>query len=281
MVHPTRPIDGALDTLVRWTGERGLALVQLANRGDTVRRVAEPAAVERDDLVVALGGDATVLSALRIAATVDDQFLGVAWGRVGALTRGAAGEIGGALDRVSAGDWTARWLPALAVEAAGGDGDRALNDFVVVRERAGQLAADVTVDGELYVRLSGDGLIAATVLGSTAYSMAAGGPVLAVGTSAFVCTPLAMHGGSAPPLVLSADAVVTVEARPSYAGFVVEIDGVRSMPDARSFRLTLEPDVVRLVTLDGPGRGLTGLRRRRIITDSPRVLARDDREGGG
>ena len=251
MVHPTRPIDGALDTLVRWTGERGLALVQLANRGDTVRRVAEPAAVERDDLVVALGGDGTVLSALRSAATVDAPVLGVACGSVGALTVVAAGEIGGALDRVSAGDWTARWLPALAVEAAGGDGDRALNDFVVVRERAGQLAADVTVDGELYVRLSGDGLIAATVLGSTAYSMAAGGPVLAVGTSAFVCTPLAMHGGSAPPLVLPADAVVTVEARPSYAGFVVEIDG------------------------------LTGLRRRRIITDSPRVLARDDREGGG
>ena len=281
MVHATLPIDGALDTLVRWTGERGLALVQLANRGDTVRRVAEPAAVERDDLVVALGGDGTVLSALRSAATVDAPVLGVACGSVGALTVVAAGEIGGALDRVSAGDWTARWLPALAVEAAGGDGDRALNDFVVVRERAGQLAADVTVDGELYVRLSGDGLIVATVLGSTAYSMAAGGPVLAVGTSAFVCTPLAMHGGSAPPLVLPADAVVTVEARPSYAGFVVEIDGVRSMPDARSFRLTLQPDVVRLVTLGGPGRGLTGLRRRRIITDSPRVLARDDREGGG
>ena len=278
MVHPTRPIDGALATLTRWTGERGLALVQLANRGATVRRVAEPADVERDDLVVALGGDGTVLSALRSAATVDAPVLGVACGSVGALTAVAAGEVGGALDRVSAGDWTPRWLPALAVEAEG-DGDRALNDFVVVRDGAGQLAADVSVDGEPYVRLSGDGLIVATVLGSTAYSMAAGGPVLAVGTSAFVCTPLAMHGGSAPPLVLSADAVVTVEARPSYAGFVVEIDGLRSMPEARTFRLTLQPDVVRLVTLDGPGpgRGLTGLRRRRIITDSPRVLARDDR----
>ena len=58
--------------------------------------------------------------------------------------------------------------------------------------------------------------------------MAAGGPVLAAGTPAFVCTPLAMHGGSAPPLVVPADAVVTVDVHPGYAGFDVEIDGRRA-----------------------------------------------------
>jgi NAD+ kinase len=277
VVHPTRPVEGALTALTRWTRERGVALVQLANRGETVRRMAEPADIGRDDVVVALGGDGTVLSALRTAATANAPVLGVACGSVGALSVVTADEIASALDRIWIGDWTPRSLPALAVAAAEGDGERAFNDFVVVRRRAGHLAVDVSVEDEPYVRLSGDGLIVATALGSSAYSMAAGGRVLAAGTAAFVCTPLAMHGGSAAPLVLPADAALTVEARPGYAGFVVEIDGFRSMSEARTFRLTLEPDVVRLIALGAPGRGLAGLRRRGLIADSPRVLARDER----
>ena len=152
----------------------------------------------------------------------------------------------------------------------------------MVRRGAGQLVADVAVDDELYARLAGDGLVVATALGSSAYSMAAGGPVLAAGTAAFVCTPLAMHGGSAPPLVVPGDAVVT-RRRPSRAsrGFDVEIDGREREGEERRFRLALHPDKLTLVTLRaGSGRGLAGLRKRRLITDSPRVLARDDRARG-
>jgi NAD+ kinase len=277
VVHPTRPVDGALRTLTAWTGERGLPLVQLANRGGTRRHVAEEAAVEHGDLVVALGGDGTVLSALRTAAGADAPVLGVACGSVGALSAVTAGDIAGTLDRVWAGDWTPWSLPALAI--AGGAGDRAFNDFVVVRRGAGQLAVAVTVDDEPYVRLSGDGLIAATALGSSAYSMAAGGPLVTAGTPAFVCTPLAMHGGSAPPLVVPADAVVTVDLTPGYAGFVVEVDGFRTEEQSLRFRLTLEPDVATLIRLSPSGRGFGALRKRRLITDSPRILARDDRAG--
>ena len=107
---------------------------------------------------------------------------------------------------------------------------------------------------------------------------AAGGPVLAAGTAAFVCTPLAMHGGSAPPLVVPGDAVVTVEVRPGYAGFDVEIDGRERKGEARRFSLALHADKLTLVTFETSGRGLTGLRKRGLITDSPRVLARDARK---
>ena len=109
--------------------------------------------------------------------------------------------------------------------------------------------------------------------------MAAGGPVLAGGTAAFVCTPLAMHGGSAPPLVVPADAIVTVEVHPGYAGFDVEIDGREHVVEGHRFRLALHPHKLTLVTFDPSGRGLAGLRKRRLITDSPRVLARDERAG--
>ena len=234
VVHPSRPVDRALATLTRWATEHGVELVQLANHGAPQRRIAAPAEVEPHDLVVALGGDGTVLNALRAAAAASTPVLGVACGSLGALSAVAADEIAGALDRVWAGDWTPRSLPALAIAVAEGPDDWAVNDFVVIRRGAGQLAATVGVDDEQYVRLAGDGLIVATALGSSAYSMAAGGPILAAGTPAFVCTPLAMHGGSAPPLVVPAGATLTVDVHPGHAGFEVEIDGRRSTPRARA-----------------------------------------------
>jgi NAD+ kinase len=152
-----------------------------------------------------------------------------------------------------------------------------VNDFVVVRRGPGQVVVDVSVDDELYVRLAGDGLIVATPLGSNAYSMAAGGPLLASGTLGFVCTPLSMHGGSAPPLVVPATATVRVEVHPSFAGFEIEIDGHIYPLQAVDYRLSLHEEKVTLVSFGELGLGIRGLRERRLITDSARILARDDR----
>jgi NAD+ kinase len=277
VVHPTRAIERAVATLVQWAHARGVELVQLAVDGDEGRSVAPAASLEPGDLVAALGGDGTVLSALRAAASRDVPVLGIACGSLGALSAVTADDLAGALDRVWAGDWTSRSLPALAVRDASGDAVWAANDFVVVRRGAGQLVVELSVDDELYVRSAGDGLIVATALGSSAYSMAAGGPVLAAGTPAFVCTPLAMHGGSAPPLVVGSDATVTVLVKPGFAGFDAEIDGHNRDLDGSSFALALHMDKLTLVTFGGRGRGLTVLRERKLVFDSPRVLARDER----
>jgi NAD+ kinase len=276
VVHPTRPVDEALRALGRWASRHGIDVVQLEVEG-VQREVAAPGKAEPGDLVVALGGDGTVLSALRAAAASAAPVLGVACGSLGALSAVSGEELLEALDRFGAGDWTVRSLPALAVRASGAPDDWAVNDFVVVRRGSGQIVAEVAVDGELYVRLAGDGLAVATPIGSSAYSMAAGGPLLAANTPAFVCTPVAMHGGSAPPLVVPADASLTVEVHVGYAGFDVEIDGHRRPVEATSFRLTRQENKVKLVTFSASGTTIGPLRRRGLITDSPRVLARDDR----
>jgi NAD+ kinase len=280
VVHPTRDVRRALDTVVRWTEERGAPLVQLAVDRDGGRSLAAGGTLEPGDLVLALGGDGTVLSALRAAAPRDAPVLGIACGSLGALSAVKAEEVAGALDRVWAGDWTPRSLPALAVDDGSGRAAWAANDFVVVRRRAGQVVAELSIDDELYARVAGDGLIVATALGSSAYSMAAGGPVLAAGTPAFVCTPLAMHGGSAPPLVVPATATASVVVQPGYAGFDVEIDGHDHDLQGPRFALTLHMDKLTLVTFGPSGRGLTGLRKRLLVFDSPRVLARDERGKG-
>jgi NAD+ kinase len=277
VVHPTRAISAPLETLERWAGTHGLEIVHILTDGGRDRDVAPRGELEPGDLVVALGGDGTVLSALRAAAPHDAPVLGVACGSLGALTAVHADAVDEALERVRDDDWTPRRLPALAIHPAGAGEEWAVNDFVVVRRGAGQVVVDVSVDEELYVRLAGDGLILATPLGSSAYSMAAGGPLLAAGTPALVCTPLAMHGGSAPPLVVPATASVRVEVHPSFAGFDIEIDGHTYPLQVLDYRLSLHEEKVTLVSFGEPGLGIQGLRERHLITDSPRILARDER----
>ena len=102
VVHPTRDIDKAVATIERWTAQEGLDLVQLPAQGNT-RVVADAGTVSSADLVVALGGDGTVLAALRAAAGTDTPVLGVACGSLGAMSAVTAEELDQALDRFKAG----------------------------------------------------------------------------------------------------------------------------------------------------------------------------------
>jgi len=278
VIHPTRDLDGALGTLRDWAPRHGVDLVQLPTDGPMRPDVAPQGSLEDGDLVVAVGGDGTVLSALRAAAARSAPVMGVACGSLGALTAVSVGELDHALERVRAGDWLPRPLPALSVEAADGSRDWALNDVVILRRGAGQVVMQVAVEGEPYAGLAGDGLIVATPAGSSGYTMAAGGPLLAAGTPAFACTPLAMHGGTAPPLVVRADATVTIEVLHTYSGFELEIDGHRRALEGTTFRLTFAEDKVDLVTFAASDQGLRRLRQRGLIADSPRVLARERRD---
>ena len=275
VVHPSRPLDGAIETLGAWAGRHGVELVQIVASERRVFPLAEAAA---SDLVVALGGDGTALTALRAAEPVRAAVLAVACGSVGALSTVTAGELGDALDRVRAGDWARCTVPALAVSTPEGKTAIALNDVVLVRRGSGQLVAEVALDGETYIRLAGDGVIVATALGSSGYTMAAGGPLLTLRTAAFVCTPIAMHGGSAAPLVVPAESVLTVEVQPSHGGFDIELDGQRHALEAHSFRLTLEPDRATLVRFSATDQGVGRLRERGLIADSPRALVRMRRQ---
>jgi NAD+ kinase len=277
VVHPTRPVTAPLETLERWAQRHEVDVVQITTAGGADHDVASRGELEDGDLVVTLGGDGTVLSALRVAAPRDAPVLGVACGSLGALTAVHADRVERALDRFQAGEWTARRLPALAIRPSESPGQWAVNDFVVVRRGAGQVVLNLSVDDELYVRLAGDGLIVATPLGSSAYSMAAGGPVLAPGTPAFVCTPVAMHGGSAPPLVVPARAPARLEIHPSFAGFEVQLDGHTSPLQDLEYEVSLDEEKVTLVSFDDDGPALSKLRERGLVTDSPRVLARDKR----
>ena len=283
VVHPRRELGGALATVREWAEQQGAGVVQVRSPGH-VQEVAPAGEVGACDLVIALGGDGTTLAALRAAAPFGRPVLGVACGSLGALATVTAERLADALDRVARGDYGERRLPALVAEHDDDDNDlTALNDLVLVRAGAGQVMAEVEADGERFLRLAGDGLVAATPLGSTAYTLANGGPMLAPGATGMVLTPLAPHGGFCPPLVTGADSRIGIRFDSGNGGARIELDGQihTEVAPRRPVMLTLrlEPAFAVLVSLGEEESAIAGLRRRRILMDSPRVLARDDREG--
>jgi NAD+ kinase len=282
VVHPRRSIDRALDAARAWLSEHGGRFVQVAVEGQN-RRVAEVVEPEDCDLVLAVGGDGTVLAALHAAAPSALPVLGVACGSLGALTSVKAPDVGAALDRFAAGDWQPRGLPALEIRRDGEELGTAFNDVVVVRRGAGQVILDVDVDGETYARTAGDGVVVATPQGSSAYTLAARGPLIAHTTDALVITPLSPHGGAVPPVVLPGESRVTVGVDGGWSGARIELDGrvaADEAPDGEmsAFRLdvTLRPRFGTLLDFDGETL-VAGLRRRGVIADSPRLRMRDDR----
>lgn len=274
VVHPRRDIDGALAAIRAWASTDGTAIGQVRIRGQN-RAVAEPVDVASCDFVIAVGGDGTALAALHAAAPASRPVLGVACGSIGVLTSIDATRLDAALEQVAAGDWIAQALPGLDVASDGSDTAVAINDIAVVRNGTGQVIIEIRIDDELYARTAGDGLVVATPLGSSAYTMAAGGPIVMPAAHAMVLTPLARHGGVSPSLVVGPESRIGLLVQPGYEGSRFEVDGQEHVVDTLEATLTLRPDYATMIKLAGEEPFLAGLRRRGLVTDSPRILARD------
>jgi NAD+ kinase len=280
VVHPRREIGTAIDNARAWAFANGAEVVQIRVSGQE-RVVGDPGEIASCDLVLAIGGDGTALHALHAAAKVNRPVLGVACGSLGALTATAAEELPEALDGIAAGAWSPRRLPGLQLTGAGGMSRVAINDVVVVRRGASQVIVGIHVDDQLYVRYAGDGIVVATPAGSSAYTLAAGGPILAERSDGIVLTPLAAHGGCCPPLVVGSASSVRLTIEPGYGGARMEFDGQAEDEQPTELSAARVEDYATLVGLGDAEPLLAGLRRRRILIDSPRVLARDDREALG
>ena len=278
VVHPSRDISEPLDELVRWAAEHGADVVQVSVPGQT-RRVAPDGDAASCQVIVSIGGDGTMLAAIRAGMTAGRPVLGVACGSLGILTRTAPGEVGAAMERFADRDWIGRELPGLVVSRTGEPDLVALNDVAVVRAGVGQIRVVAHADGVLFSRIAGDGVIVCTALGSSAYSLAAGGPLLELDAAAFVLTPLATHGGSAPPLVLGPRNRLALQVGLGYGGARLEVDG-QIVPGAPGeLGIGLRTGVARIIVFADQESLLTVLRERGILLDSPRILAEDMRLG--
>jgi NAD+ kinase len=275
VVHPSRPIEPPLRALREWTDAHDVEVVQVA-APCRQQEVAAPGDPARCDLIVSIGGDGTALAALRTGALAGTPVLGVAFGSLGVLTSVDPDGVAEAVDRFSRGDWVAHSLPALELHADGGGDDMfALNDVVIIRAGEGQVRVAAQADGVLYGRFAGDGCIVSTPVGSSAYALSTGGPLLAPDLWAFALAHLPAHGGFIPPLVVSGDSELELRIKAGFGGWRLELDGQIVEAPGEKLKLRMRPDAATLVAFDDQEPLVTGLRRRRIIVDSPRMVADD------
>jgi NAD+ kinase len=180
------------------------------------KRVTEDRLAVGVDLVIAIGGDGSMLYAARRIAGRQVPLLGINRGRLGFLTDISPEHMLDALDAILGGDYLAEERQMLEAQILGrsslGDTMFALNDVVLQQGGTGHLLDFVTtVDGSYVNTHGGDGLIVATPTGSTAYALSCGGPIIQPNVDAFVMIPICPHTLSDRPLVLQTSSVIEVQ----------------------------------------------------------------------
>jgi len=209
-----------------------------AGLGGRFRTVAR-AELGRDvDVVIAFGGDGTLLDAASAVAhsPYDAPLLGVNLGRLGFLTEVGRAELPEALDALLARTTkveTRLLLSGRVIRGGAVTGAHlALNDIVITRGALSRMIEmDVSVDGRPVSHVKADGLIVATATGSTAYNLSAGGPIVHPAVDALVFTPIAPHTLTNRPVVLPANA--RIQLRPAVdpqADIVLTFDGQFGVP---------------------------------------------------
>ncbi len=195
----------------------------------------EQIAAKHPDFVVVLGGDGTLLSAARAVALAGIPILGVNLGSLGFLTEVPLGELYPTLDALAENRCAVESRTMLHCNLVRGEGllahYDALNDAVVNKSAIARLASfDLFLDGAFVTNYKADGLIVSTPTGSTAYSLAASGPILMPDADTFVITPVCPHSLTHRPLVVRDRAAIEVRIRCTDEEVFLSIDGQVGMP---------------------------------------------------
>jgi NAD+ kinase len=243
----------ALGHTVRAVADEALVLQDAG-----VRTVLEPDLALDADLIVAVGGDGTMLHAARMASMADVPVLGVNRGRLGFLADVGPEQMLQSVDDALAGRCRAerRMLLAAHILANGvGIDALALNDVVVAKRETGRMVDVRTWVNGAYVNTHvGDGLIVATPTGSTAYALSCGGPILHPSLDAVVLVPVCPHTLSDRPIVVPAGSVVEIELADRFESRAqVVCDGIVLCDLDPGVRLRVERAKVSATLLHPPG----------------------------
>ena len=171
------------------------------------------ACMEQTDVILTIGGDGTILHVANLTLSYHKPILGINLGRCGFLATCEVDELETKLSAVARGQYSLDSRMLLYVRVLGDDRweGHALNDVVVTKGRL-QQAIDFSVycDDILVEHFRGDGVIVATPTGSTAYSLAAGGPILDSQTKGIVVTPICPHSLATPPMVFAQERKINI-----------------------------------------------------------------------
>ena len=278
VLHPERDSVPAVEAILDWAERRRIQVLGIENEIRRLNCQAEAVTAtelgQRADLVVSLGGDGTMLRAMRLADMQSAPVLGVNLGKLGFLAEVDVPELPEALSAIDDHEYTIE--PRLAVDAViGSRVVTAFNDVAVVRfpgQPTGQIA--VRAAGHPFVSYAADAVVVATPTGSTAYSFSAGGPIVSPSVEALLVTPAAPHSAYNRGLVVSVQDSLTLEVLDASGPLAVEVDGqvAADVSGGDAIELRPRPGAAHVVRL-GRTTFYERARRKLRLTDSAEVPA--------
>ncbi len=232
-------LEKLLPEFAAWLEKRGYEIVADPDAAKFAPKYPAVARTEiashQPDLVIVMGGDGTLLAAARSVAKDKIPILAVNLGSLGFLTEVPVSELYATFEAVEQNKVTRETRSTLqcCVMRKGQCVEEylALNDAVLTKGSIARMTeVDVSVDGQFVVNLKADGVIISTPTGSTAYSLAAGGPILEPSVEALIVTPVSPHSLTQRPLVVrdSAEISLTVLGAPDEV--FLTVDGQVGMP---------------------------------------------------
>jgi len=231
-------LESSLQSVVEWAASNGTQLLispgitehfpELENHsGITV--VAEEEMADRADFLLAMGGDGTILAALRHAGGRQLPVLGINLGSLGFLADTSPKHLIEALDLLVVGTYEIEERMTLEAEIhTSGEVHTMIvsNDVVVDKgEYSRVIDIDAVVGGEFLKRYTGDGLIVSSPTGSTAYALAAGGPIVEPTMEALIVAPICPHMLASRPVVLPAESEIHLSVMSKHGSAQVTGDG--------------------------------------------------------
>ena len=206
-------------------------------------RDSHPVADGRDRVMVCYGGDGTLLEGIRLLGGAPVPVVGINAGHMGFLTGGRKEAIEALFDEIAHGKLRIEQRTMLSI---GGDVEGmpqqalAVNEAAVQRSGAGMISVECYVDDQQVATYYGDGVIVSTPTGSTAYSLSAGGPVVAPGCRCLVISPLAPHNLTMRPVVVPDTSCVTLRVRTRRSAVTLSLDNTAyDVADGTEIRVSL------------------------------------------
>jgi NAD+ kinase len=249
-----------IDRVMKWAKEKSVdfflskELIPLVGYKDK--------SVDRDQLwkygevLVSLGGDGTMLAAARAIGPNGIPILGVNLGSLGFLTEVRLEELEKSLDKVKKGEFFIEKRMVLEAKVEGKESVNlwGLNDIVIDKGNfARVIEMDLHAQEEFVCSYSADGLIISTPTGSTAYSMAAGGPIINPKNNAIIATPICPHSLALRPMIFSENETLRIKVESFHREFMVTADGqvALCLPSGSSLIIHKANHTANLIRLGG------------------------------
>ena len=258
--HPEAPADATSAAVAAAAQAAKEASVQLISTPDELHKHGDAAAGieavedgERPDVCIVLGGDGSILYALRRFAGTDVPVFGINYGTVGFLAAVERDQLEEGLRRAYSGDFVSLDMPALRADLPI-EGPLALNDFSFNRRPHGRVAElSYAIGGEEVGSVRCDGLVAATPAGSTGYNLANAGPILAWGVKGYVVSFIAPHTLAARALVVAPDDALQVRNATGREPVEISLDGEAAgeLEPGDALEIRFEESVSKLAQLPG------------------------------